>query len=302
MRTADGTARIAQHDVDADTHDRIAAAVLALGSTIEKCIEYAAAVTEQPETLQPLARLKASVEASGIDLGNGAFERFVLTSTAARALSQLDSRPLSPSVKTLCRQAFTRFADPRRNYDLSHNHFIAFCKVASLRRFPAGQFDWEPSGLPRSWVPKIRPIGALVRTLRLIAQIRGFGPAFFIHMGTGGRNYALLEAEANRSYYRMAQSLALQPDMQGLIAASWLHSPDTFSISPHLGWLNRVFAENGAILATIGPADPDCGVLHRSPERQSAYQEGRFTPTVGLVIWPRAEMLAWARRHPELEA
>ena len=30
-----------------------------------------------------------------------------------------------------------------------------------------------------------------------------------------------------------------------MITASWLHSPDTFAVSPHLAWLNRVFLENG---------------------------------------------------------
>ena len=55
------------------------------------------------------------------------------------------------------------------------------------------------------------------------------------------------------------------------------------------------------ILATMGPADPSCGVLHRSPESKRAYDEGRLKPTLGLVIWPRDEMLAWARTRPDLE-
>jgi hypothetical protein len=131
--------------------------------------------------------------------------------------------------------------------------------------------------------------------------MRRFGPAFVIHTGVGGKNYLLLEREAERSYYRMAQSMAMQPRMIGLITSSWLHSPDTFAISPHLAWLNRVFRENGAVLATMGPADADCGVLHRSPERRRAYEEGRLKPTLGLVIWPRDAMLAWARTRPDLE-
>jgi hypothetical protein len=113
---------------------------------------------------------------------------------------------------------------------------------------------------------------------------------------------ALLEREALKAYYRMAQSMALQPDVKGLIASSWLHSPDTFEVSPHLSWLNRVFLEHGAVVATMGPASPDCGVLTRNLERQRAYTEGRFAPTVGLVVWPRREMLQWAANHPELES
>ncbi len=286
-----------------DSSERIAAAIRSLGSSVDACLAQVGSLTEQPDTHGALAALKTSMTAAGVDLGDGAFEGFLLTWAAARSLDRLDDMPLAPQVKLLCRQSFARFADPQRRYDLADNSFVAYCKLASLRRFPAGQFDWEPSGLPRSWVPRIRPLSTLYATMKLVTfGMHGFGPTFFVHMGTGGRNYALLEHEANRSYYRMAQSLELQPHMHGVIAASWLHSPDTFAISPHLAWLNRVFLENGAIVGTVGVAAPDCGVLHRSPERRRAFESGTWTPTVGLVIWPRDQVLEWARQHPELES
>src|SRR5262249_20293468 len=182
------------------------------------------------------------------------------------------------------------------------NRFVALCKIATLRRFPAGQFDWERSGLPRSWVPRVRPASELARLLSIVAvQWRAFGPAFFIHLAVAHRVYALLERDALKSYYRMAQSMALQPEVNGLIASSWLHSPDTFAVSPHLAWLNRVFAEHGAVVATMGPASPDCGALTRSVERQKAFAEGRFKPTLGLIVWRRRDLLAWAERHPGLD-
>jgi hypothetical protein len=259
-------------------------------------------MTEQTETQRPLSEIKASIAAQGIDLSDGSFERFLLTSTARQSLERLEAMPLTAGVKGLCRQAFARYADPRHRCDLTGSSFVAYCKIASLRRFPAGQFDWEPSGLPRSWVPRIRPLRALWSTLKLVTRMRAFGPMFCIHMGTGGRNFALLEREAERSYHRMARCLELQPEMHGVITASWLFSSDTYAISPHLAWLTRVFRENGGIVATMGPDDPSSGVLHRSPERRRAYESGTWKPTVGLVIWPRQEMLDWAARHPELES
>ena len=69
--------------------------------------------------------------------------------------------------------------------------------------------------------------------------------------------------------------MARQPEIRGLITASWLHSPDTLAVSPHLAWLNTVFLENGGHVLPLGPADLDSGVLHRSPERQQAYEAGR---------------------------
>jgi hypothetical protein len=272
------------------------------GSSLDQCVTYVSSVTMQPETVQPLASIKADLERSGLDLADARFERCVLTAAALRSIERLDQVPVSESVKALCCDLYVRLHQRRPSLDLTHHRFVELSKIATLRRFPAGQFDWEPSGLPRSWLPKIRPMPALCRTLHLIAiRMRRFGPAFFIHMGVGGKNYMLLEREAERSYYRVAQSMALQPRTIGLITASWLFSPDTFAISPHLAWLHRVFRENGAVLATIGPTDPGCGVLHRSPERKRAYDEGRLKPTLGLVIWPREEMLAWAGTRPDLE-
>jgi hypothetical protein len=280
----------------------IASALARRGSSLDRCVTYVSGVTGRPETVQPLAAIKADLECSGLDLADARFERYVLTSAALRSIERLDQAPLSASVKALCCDLYARLPQRRSRLDLAHHSFVELSKIATLRRFPAGQFDWEPSGLPRSWLPKIRPMPALYRTLHVIAtRMRRFGPAFFIHTGVGGKNYVLLEREAERSYYRMAQSMALQPRTIGLITASWLFSPDTFAISPHLAWLNRVFRENGAVLATMGPADPDCGVLHRSPERKRAYDEGRLKPTLGLVIWPRDEMLAWAGTRRDLE-
>jgi hypothetical protein len=279
----------------------IASALDRRGTCLDRCVTYVSGVTEQPETVQPLAAIKADLERDGLDLTDARFERCVLTAAALRSMERLDQIPVSESVKALCCDLYVKLHQRRPRLDLMHYSFVALSKVATLRRFPAGQFDWEPSGLPRSWLPKIRPIRAMCLTLHVIGiRMRRFGPAFFVHTGVGGKNHLLIEREAERSYYRMAHSMALQPRAIGLITASWLFSPDTFAISPHLAWLNKVFREHGAVLATMGPADPECGVLHRSPERKRAYEEGRLKPTLGFVIWPRDEMLAWARTRPDL--
>ena len=280
----------------------IASALERRGPGLDQCVTYVADVTERPETVQPLAAIKSDLERDGLDLADAQFERYLLTAAALRSLARLDQVPVTDCVKALCCDLYAKLPQRRPRLDLTHHSFAELSKVATLRRFPAGQFDWEPSGLPRSWLLKIRPVGALCQTLHVIAmRMRRFGPAFFVHTGVSGKNYLLLQREAERSYYRMAHSMALQPRVIGLITSSWLHSPDTFAISPHLAWLNRIFRENGAVLATMGPADPGCGVLHRSPERKRAYEEGRLKPTLGLVIWPRDEMLAWARTRPDLE-
>jgi hypothetical protein len=129
----------------------------------------------------------------------------------------------------------------------------------------------------------------------------GFAPALFPHVGAHPKKSRLLvEKEVDKSFYRMAQSIELQPEMKGLVASSWLHSPDTHRVSPHLAWLNKTFQNNGAFICVMGAASVDSGVFHRSPERRKLYDAGQFKPTTGLILWPRRNMLEWAAEHPEL--
>jgi hypothetical protein len=274
-----------------------------LGISEQECVGEAARASERPETQARLRAIHDAVVAATRDLPAGSFERFVLAHTAFQSLDRLALEPVAPSVKRLWCEALLRFTDARATIRVTEQRFLGLCKIASLRRFPAGQFDWEPAGLPRSWVPRVRPVSALLKVVSLLAlRWRGFRPAFYVHVTVTRPVHALLEREAEKSYHLMAQSMQLQPEIKGMITSSWFHSPDTFKVTPHLSWLNRVFLDNGALVSTMGPASADCGVFHRSPDRQHAYDEGRFKPTLGLIIWPRPEMLAWAARHPELES
>jgi hypothetical protein len=296
-RVRDGcTEALASRELNA-----IASALRSLGISEHECVREAAKISERPDTQARLQGMCVAVGEKAPDAPPGSFERFVLAHATLQSLDGLAREPVALTVKRLWCDTLLRFTGAGATIRVSDQRFLGLCKIASLRRFPAGQFDWEPSGLPRSWVPRVRPASALLQVVSLLAlRWRGFTPAFYIHVTVTRPVHALLEREAEKAYHLMAQSMQLQPDIKGMIASSWFHSPDTFQITPHLSWLNRVFLENGALVSTMGRASADCGVFHRSPDRQQAFDEGRFKPTLGLIIWPRLEMLAWAARHPEL--
>ena len=279
----------------------VAEALAGAGIGIDECVHQAATITDLPATRYHLEAIRNVVRHPSAGVGPGAFERFILGHALLRYGEALQSAPVPPIVKRLTCRGLARFADSGKVLDVAESRFEALCKMATLRRFAGGQFDWELSGLPRSLLHRVRPLSALIRLLSVVAlQWRAFHPAFFIHMPVANPVYTLLEREALKSYYRMAQSMKLQPEVKGLIAAAWLHSPATFEVSPHLGWLNKLFAEHGAVIATIGPAASDSGVLVGSAERQRAFEEKRFKPTIGLIVWSRADVLAWAADHQEL--
>ena len=250
-----------------------------------------------------LAQLKETLAQQGHPVGNGAFERMLIVSAAHDAVDRLVGLPVDERVRELFCQQFQMYAGGKlpEPFDLTRVSFIAMGRIATLSRFPAGQLDWEVSGIPRSWLVKVPPRFLPRLAAAVLCELRGLGPAFFSHINPNRRNQGiLLERESLRSYHRMARSMEGQPEIRGLITASWLHSPDTFAISPHLAWLNTVFLENGGHIIPLGPAPVDSGVLHRSPERQQAFDAGTFRPTEALVIWPRRAMLAWASGHAEL--
>jgi hypothetical protein len=232
--------------------------------------------------------------------------RHALLHTALGALDQLIELPVARSVKVLFCDVFRSVASPpvrgARWFrpDLDHTA-RGLCAFALLQRFPAGQFDWELSGLPRSWLLKI-PARDLPRVIHAIGgRLKGFRPCFFAHMGL--RRYSLVfrESESNRSYYRMAKSMEQQPDIRGLLASAWFFAPDIGEVSPHLAWTLRTPQENGAIVTTMGPADVQSGFLEGSRERRERFERGEYSPMLGLLIWPREDLIRWAGAHPELE-
>jgi hypothetical protein len=269
------------------------------------CVSLVHSVTESAATRKPIESLKASLRLLGAGGEDFPVERFLLILAALDTLDKLDLVPVSDPVKVLMREEFSNFAFPdeasRPRFSAERATFVAMCKIATLRRFPAGQFDWEVSGIPRSHLIHVG-LRDLPRAFYFVAKLGGLGPVFFSHLSARRKNSSLLETEANRSYFQMAKSLELQRDVKGFAASSWFRSPDTHKVSPHLSWLSKVFIENGGLVVTAGAVDPDCGVLYSSSTRKMLYESGAFKPTRGLVIWPRKEMLRWAAAHPEYGA
>jgi hypothetical protein len=230
--------------------------------------------------------------------------RRALLDAALRGLERLPDLALPPSVKDqFCREfAFIATADDAEfaKYQPGTARYDELLKTANLQRFPAGQFDWEVGGISRSDLVRVQPAD-LPRALWFVARrMRGLQPVFFCHLNRRRASRSLREDEALRSYFRMAEAMGQQPEIRGFAACSWFRSPATHAVSPHLAWLSRVFVENGGLVVDAGYETPDCGVLTRSSTRRRLYDDGRFRPRRGLVMWPRDAMLRWAAEHPEL--
>ena len=233
------------------------------------------------------------------------FERCLLLHTAVHNGPRIQRLSMSRAVLRCVADELRFLANPPlrdcANLLAPTAGFIAMAKVVTLRRFPAGQLHFEPSGIPLSWLPGLGPI-RLTRLIAFLARsARARRPFFFSHVAWRRKNRLfLLEREQNRSYFRMAQCLALNPEVKGLLSASWQYAAETSRVSPHLSWISKPFLENGGFVMDIGPATEADGIFVGSPDRKRWYEEGKFRPTTAMVLWPRAAMLDWAAKHPEL--
>lgn len=264
-------------------------------------------VNELPETQRSIADLKANLERESPELAvDFQLERFLLLNSTSRVAGDITGLPVSQSVKSLYREEFAFFArgEPKTlsMFQVGEYRFSEMCKVVSLRRFPAGQMHWEISGIVRSSFLRMPPL-QLPKVLHFVARrLGGLRPCFSGRLnGRRKGRLLLLEKAQALSYYRMAKSMELQPEILGYVATSWLHSPATHQVSPHLAWYNSFFLQNGGLVVDAGPEQGNGGFLLGSPGRSEAIEKGLFQPRRAMVIWPRREMIGWAANHPELE-
>jgi hypothetical protein len=170
--------------------------------------------------------------------------------------------------------------------------FRELAKLATGRRFSAGLFHWDECGIRRSYLGKVPPADWR-RVGGLLLRMGGVGPMVYPHLNPRRPSQRLEEPDISASYRAIAESIERRPELLGFFAASWLWSPDTHRVSPHLKALSQPIVENGGIVTVVGRAPLDCGVFECSATRRRLYDEGRFTPTIGLIVWPRAAMLRW---------
>lgn len=236
-----------------------------------------------------------------------ALPRALLAAVALQNLKRLEDLPLETSVKSMLCDYCKFFVSPRpgeiRLFDPKQYSFLALAKIALLERFPAGQFDWEISGLPRSWLFGI-PFSSLPKVAYFLARkLKGFAPCIVPHMAFRPKNplvaRCLMQRECEKSWYRMALSAERQPEIRGMVAGSWLFSPDTYKVSPHLSFLAKPMIESGGLNTIRGKAKLGGGLFAGSESRRKLYESGEFKPTMGLVLWSRDQMIQWAHSHPE---
>lgn len=100
----------------------------------------------------------------------------------------------------------------------------------------------------------------------------------------------------NDCYWRIAQMLERNPAIKGIFGGSWFYDPQLLEISPRLAYLQQVPLENGASSFYTG-VDHSGNAIFSSKTRRQLHEQGKYTPKSYLLIWPRTQMLNWAKRY-----
>lgn len=96
-------------------------------------------------------------------------------------------------------------------------------------------------------------------------------------------------------FIRAAQLLELNPDVRGIAGASWFNDPRVAEISAELAFMQMPM-KHGAFCADMGTTPQDVSyAIALSAKRKSLYERGEYTPKCFLVMWPRADIIAWSR-------
>lgn len=234
-----------------------------------------------------------------------ALERALLARAGLSLLDEISDLPVEDSVRHLVCKEIAFMATPSEetlpHFEVTGDRFMTMSKIVRARRFPAGQHQWEISGFPRRWLAKLSPLLLIKTTAFLFGKAGGLYPYIESHLAPVFRGVPmLLEREFWMAFYRMARSLERQPEIKALMASSWLHSPETHRVSPHLEFMNRPFEQAGGLIIEIGRSRPDDGFLKGDQKRAELYCAGQYRPTCGVALCSREQALAWADAHPEI--
>lgn len=280
----------------AQQFDPVRRALQELGASDASVIGLVAGVNNFLVSQAPLVRLRDDVARVAGEAAGAVFARYGLLLAAAQHIHDIPLVPVDHEVQTLfleeCIHLVNASGAERDWFEMGRPNFGSMCKLFTLRRFPAGQFHWEVSGLPRSTFLRVGGLDR-ARLVRAAWRLGGLSPLFVPHM-PWRRQLTLLERQQHRALFRMAEAMRRQPQIRGLLAEAWFHSPDAPKVSPHLAFVNRVFQEWGGFVLDSGPATEESGVFVGGEGRRRLAAEGKFEPRLGLVIWPRREMLRWA--------
>jgi hypothetical protein len=231
------------------------------------------------------------------------YHKVALASLIADSLKRLTRENLPDEIVVLYHEWFECVWDdfsiqPDDYYTHDRTSFQVDVGICSLRVIPVGG-AWTVHIYRIELGPLISGgASQFIDYLRFILfKMRGFSPFYVIHTVARHLRHFNKE-EMHLSYLRIAKLMERNPSIKGLYRRSWLLDPKLEKISPNLVYLRQVPQQNGAKIFSGGSRKVDVQrSLSLSAVRRRLYAEGKYLPAAGVYIWPRKELLDWAKKE-----
>jgi hypothetical protein len=272
---------------------------------LDRIVEHAAPAVQPSAYKQSNAVLLAQIQA--IRSRNASAAALCLKYATRELLERFSIENARVNLPASVRELYVRELDRIRDqlaranlefYDLDNDPFAKDLAILTHRFIPIGAEFVEPdAGVPRSAALRGGARQLLAGALFMLLRARGFKPFFALH----AHPLALQDFNPegwNRSYHRLAELLEKNPEVKGMISASWFLDPQLKTISPRLRYLREVPEHNGAAFFFLGhDREGDSGALAKSATRRGLFEQGRYVPAIFMRVWLRRDILAWSRRN-----
>ncbi|MGA0602057.1 hypothetical protein ACO2Q3_15230 [Caulobacter sp. KR2-114] len=219
-------------------------------------------------------------------------------------------RPLPDSIEALYPRAYealaASLADDTSPYD--SDSYAKDARFVAGMSVPAGAqiVDIAFAQGPRAGLRHLAQMGAMSGRLAIAGAglaaatqlFKGQGLGHWVEIHTDSRDLAdFSEPGWDACYRRIADLLALNPDIAGMWGASWFYDPQLRTISPRLAYLQDRPLERGAVAIRLGEGDIHTRrAAQTSPTRADLIARGAYRPVCYALFWPRAALIAWAGR------
>lgn len=236
------------------------------------------------------------------------YHKLAICSFLNYSMDEIKTKKLPDSVLTLYKEWFERIFDdlsilPDEFYDHTKDLFCKDLSICSLRTIPVG-FMIDKTGFRRRMLFS-KKIGTLTSNMfYFMAKMGGFKPYYGIHVDMRYvKEYFSLEGWC-RIYRNVVGCLKLNPEIKGMVGASWFYDPQLEEISPHLAHLRTIPEEYGGRVFRIGITERATRLAKaNSMRRTDLFNKGKYVPLSYGIIWPRKGMIRWAEENaiPEQE-
>jgi hypothetical protein len=205
------------------------------------------------------------------------------------------------SILDCFRGSYTRILSKIKSLDLTgydKPRDLMFKDLGICRQtlIPGGARVIEPmAAFPRSLIIRGGLRQFFEASSFILFKAHGSSPFFNLHT----HDYELSEFNEEgwrRLFLRIADLLEARPYIKGVFVGSgWLYDPNLPLVSPRLSYHLGLTVPNGARSFFYAHDTKDSYAFVKSATRRRLFEEGKYRPALHVLIWPRKQLLAWAR-------